>query len=171
MFDCNQLRAYIIRPALKFIHMYSEGAEEMLIAICAQESDGGTYLKQEGGPALGIYQMEPSTHDDIWARFLMISDKEGKTINSLGYNIIKACRFIINPPAEVMIHNLYYATMMARCFWLRVPDPLPLSNDFNGLWRQYKRYWNTEKGLANKDEFVHNYNAFTNKHILIDSRY
>ena len=161
MFNSQQLREYIIRPALQAIHMYSEGAEELLIATCAQESLGGTYLHQSKGCALGIFQMEPATHDDIWNRFCMQEGKEGKELSSLGYQVLKGCRFVTPVPADVMVHNLFYATMMARLFWLRSSEVVLNTKDINNLWFPYKKYWNTEHGAATKVEFLTNYHRFT----------
>lgn len=65
--NCEQLRLYVIRPTLEKIELWSEAAENLLLGTTAQESHMGTYIKQVGkGPALGIYQMEPATHKDIW---------------------------------------------------------------------------------------------------------
>lgn len=169
MLNCTQLRELIIRPALQLINLYSLSAEEMLVATCAQESRGGTFIKQVRGPAFGIYQMEPATHDSIWQEKLMFDDKDGKTINSLGYLILKGCKYIVSVPADTMIHNMFYSAMMARVFWLRFPEPLPSPDDFPEIWRQYKKHWNTEKGDATKEQFIRNYNNFTGRHIILDN--
>src|SRR5260221_162978 len=43
---------------------------ELLLGTALQES-GLTYRVQlGGGPARGLFQMEPNTHDDIWDNFL-----------------------------------------------------------------------------------------------------
>jgi hypothetical protein len=47
-----------------------QAAEELLLGTALQES-GLIYRRQlNNGPALGLFQMEPATHDDIWADFL-----------------------------------------------------------------------------------------------------
>ena len=69
MIDNKQLRECIIKPTLDSLQMYSQAAEELLVFTCACESLGGTYLKQVKGPALGIYQMEPATYQDIWENY------------------------------------------------------------------------------------------------------
>lgn len=61
MINTNQLREYVIIPALSKLNAYSKDAEELLIFTCAVETNGGEYLKQIQGPALGIYQCEPTT--------------------------------------------------------------------------------------------------------------
>ena len=69
--DAEQLRKDIVRPAIEKIGLWSQEAEDLLIGTAAQESHLGTYLRQLGdGPALGIFQMEPATHNDIHENFL-----------------------------------------------------------------------------------------------------
>ncbi len=172
MINIGQLRTYIIQPALKAMGDYSPDIEEMLIAICAQETQGGTYLKQIHGPALGIYQMEPGTHDSIWLNQLSNSypsTLHGATthrvLNNIGEKIISACQYSVlyHPSAEMMIYNLWYATMMARAFWLDVHEPIPNKDDLASIWLQYKKYWNTPAGEATKQEFFNNYHRFTSE--------
>ena len=71
MIDKAQLTDYIIKPTLLQIGLFNHTAVNLLLGTCAQESRMGTYVHQLGnGPALGIYQIEPATHNDIWANFL-----------------------------------------------------------------------------------------------------
>ena len=70
MLDADQFTRLIIRPALKIIGLDFRAAEELLLGTALQESRL-TYLHQlGGGPALGLFQMEPGTHDDIWTNYL-----------------------------------------------------------------------------------------------------
>ena len=72
-FDARQFRECIIRPTLRALEPeipHSLVAEELLMLTAAHESHLGTYLKQKGGPALGIYQMEPATYRDLHENFL-----------------------------------------------------------------------------------------------------
>lgn len=64
------LRDLIIRPTLVEMGHYSPAAEALLLGTAAHESHGGRYLSQIRGPARGIYQMEPATHDDLWRHYL-----------------------------------------------------------------------------------------------------
>lgn len=43
---------------------------ELLLLTCAAESAMGKYIMQVGGPARGIFQMEPNTEKDIWENWL-----------------------------------------------------------------------------------------------------
>jgi len=67
----GQLRGDIVYPTLHYIGLWSDAAETLILGTIAQESRCGEYVKQVGGgPALGICQMEPATHDDIWLNYL-----------------------------------------------------------------------------------------------------
>ena len=60
----------VIRPALTKINLWSRSAEELVLGTAIVES-GLTYLKQRGeGPALGLWQIEPATHEDLYTNFL-----------------------------------------------------------------------------------------------------
>ena len=65
--DKKQLTELIIIPTLKEIPKgYSEEAVMAIQMIIAHESCGGKYIAQTKGPALGVIQMEPFTHDQVW---------------------------------------------------------------------------------------------------------
>lgn len=156
MIDTHQLRELVIGPALDAIDLYCRGAEELLMATAAQESKCGYYLKQLANTpmaALGLYQMQPDTHDNIWDTTLMKH-------SSLGFRLMSACNYGIRPKAEFMIYNLRYASMMARVFWLHVKEDMPKEDDLDTIWYLYKKYWNTSSGKATKEEFFENYSRY-----------
>ena len=68
--DVVQLRREVLRPTLRYLELWSPAAENLVIGTAAHESGGCRYLTQIGGPALGLYQIEPATHDDLWTNFL-----------------------------------------------------------------------------------------------------
>lgn len=146
MIKHQHLREYIIRPVLKSLGLYSLQAEELLVLTAAQESRLGYYLHQEGGgPALGIYQMEPATHDDIWTHYLAFNRSLGDSIRVYGSD------------AQSMVGNLYYATAMARAHYRRVKEGLPAADDIQGLARYWKEYFNTPSGKGTEAECIRNY--------------
>ena len=60
--------------------MYSPVAENLIMGTAAQES-GFTYIKQlGGGPALGMFQVEPATAEDILFRYLKIRRTSGSDL-------------------------------------------------------------------------------------------
>ena len=83
MLNIAQFREFIVIPTLHDLVLNSTAAEELIVFTCATESLGGTYLKQVNGPAIGIYQMEPETYNDIWQNYIM---KHGSLMLILGSN-------------------------------------------------------------------------------------
>ena len=77
MFNITQFRENIVNPVLHDLQMYTKEMAELIVFTCAVESNGGTYVKQIKGPALGIYQVEPSTFTDIWVNFISACSNKG----------------------------------------------------------------------------------------------
>ncbi len=147
MFNSKQFRQLILQPTLKEMNLWSKEAEDLLCMVMAWESEGGTYLAQINGPAIGIFMMQPSTHDDIWENFLS-KHTMWQDIAIFRYH---------DQPYE-MISNLEYATAMARVFFLRIKEPIP--KDLDSLSAYAKKYWNTEKGKATPEDYLQAYHKF-----------
>jgi hypothetical protein len=160
--NCEQLREYIIRPALHEIGLYSEDAEELLIATCAHESKGSVYIAQIKGPALGIYQIEPKTFYNVWEKMKESYGYNGS--RGLIYkNIMRGCNFSEDPRSDELITNLKFSTMIARVLYYISSEVLPNKDSIDEIWEFYKKVWNSSLGKATKDEFVADYKKFTGK--------
>lgn len=153
MLNISQFRELIVKSTLNDLLLYSEDAEELMIFTCATESLGGTYLKQINGPALGIYQMEPATHNDIWQNYIYENQK-------ILMKLMTTFRCNVFPPEEWLIYDLRYATAMTRLFYDRIKEPLPSAKDIDDIWSYYKQYYNTPLGAAQKDESIKRYHDF-----------
>jgi len=153
MIDCTQFRSLIIEPVLSRLQLYSKEAEEVLVFTCAVESNGGTFVHQVKGPALGIFQIEPNTYTDIWINFIR-SRNQLATLMALHFGCNKI------PDLDRLIYDLHFATAMARIHYLRVRPVMPKANDIDGIWDYYKKYYNTEKGKAKKEESIKKYQDF-----------
>lgn len=153
MIDPDQLTRLIIRPSLKLMGMHSRAAEQLLLGTACAESACGKYLHQVGGPALGIYQMEPFTHDDIWGTYI-------KYRLDLGISM----RHIISPEdlgkpgmppkSALLVHDLRYATIMARLKYRRSPMPLPVAGDWEGMAAMWKAVYNSAAGKGTVEHFM-----------------
>jgi hypothetical protein len=149
--DAKQLKLFVIVPTLAKLGLYSDSAVNLLLGTCAQESRMGTYLKQINGPALGIYQVEPNSHEDIWDNYLKYrSELAGRVLG------------IDSRDTNNLIVNLSYATAIARIHYLRAPDPFPEHNDIEGLAHYWKRYYNSYEGKGTVEEFIDNYKRYVN---------
>lgn len=153
MFDLAQLRDEIIKPALQDLIMLSDEAVELMLFTCAVESDGGTYIKQIKGRALGIYQMEPETYNDIWTNYIPAKQ-------SLKLQLIHRFNAPTMPDEYRLVYDLRFATAMTRIHYFRVAERLPNLHDLVGLWNYYKNYYNTSQGKANYNDSMLAYQRF-----------
>lgn len=156
--DLQQLREYVVIPTLSNLGMYSEAAEQLVMGTISQESEG-TFLKQiGGGPALGIIQMEPATHKDIWLNFLKYTDCLGGDIRELISAEADESYESRGYPDELeLMTNLKYAVAMCRVHYWRKPQSLPDANNINGLAEYWKEHYNTFKGAGTVRQFVDNF--------------
>ena len=116
------------------------------------ESDCGEYRKQFGdGPARGIFQMEPATHDDIWNNYLIYRDDLANVIITLADD---------ETTSERLEMDDTYACAMARIHYLRVKEPLPVFHDVEALAKYWKKYYNTELGKGKSSHAVEKYNEY-----------
>lgn len=153
MLDWRQLKELVIEPALQDIGMLSDEATYLLLFTCAVESNGGTYLKQIKGPALGIYQMEPATYNDIWHNYIVFKQQLSLM---LGHNF-NAFRI---PSEDRLIYDLRFASAMARIHYVRVKEALPGATNVEAIYDYYKKYYNTGLGKADKEKCLMAYKAF-----------
>ena len=145
--NIHQFRTYVLRPTLEQIQLWSESAEMLLLGTALTESGDLHYLHQLGqGPAQGVYQMEPHTHDDIWDNYLAFKKELRREV--LAYLAP------VPEPKDQLMTNLAHATVMARVHYLRVRAALPKHDDLRGLANYWKRYYNTELGAGKPDTFV-----------------
>ena len=153
--DIQQLRDLVVRPALEIIGLGGTAAEELMIGTILQESNGGHWLHQLGsGPAIGICQMEPTTHDDIWKNYLRFHSDLAAKLQSL-----TVAAHVGEMPASEMAGNLYYAVAMARLVYARVHEPLPPAGDLAAQAAYYKQHYNTAGGAATTLQYVANWQA------------
>lgn len=145
------LRALVIRPALAALELGGDAAEELLLGTAAQESGCGRRLAQQGGPALGVWQIEPATHDDLWNNFLRYRAALAAKLDGL--------RAAALPASAQLAGNLPYGCAIARLIYLRVPAALPAAGDLAGQAAFYKAHYNTGAGAATLAEYLDNARA------------
>lgn len=147
MIDSQQLLDWVIRPTLLSIGLNSEPAQRLVLGTACQESICGRYIHQLGGPALGIYQMEPATHADL-SRWL-------GTHPALQSGVARLAR---RYTSEELIGNLYYATAFCRIAYYR--DPAPLPETLHEQAAYWKRIYNTAGGAGTVDEYLSNWQRY-----------
>lgn len=151
MLDLRQCRLHLVRPVLTRLGAHSRAAENLVIGTAVQESRLRFLRQLQDGPARGIFQMEPDTHDDIWENYLAFRPELRERVESF----LAASQ----DKVEQLIWNFAYATAMCRVHYLRVPYPLPDADDIEGLAAYWKRHYNTELGRGTAEEFARHYEA------------
>lgn len=138
----KRLRFYIRQSLVAHGLPCNDSAVELLLMIAAHESGLFKYVQQINGPALGIFQMEPETHDEV-QRYMVRCKPRFENIK-------------LSSP-ERLIFDVRYAVAMARIFFMRFPEALPMPNDIKGLAKYAKRYWNTTIGKATPEDYERAY--------------
>lgn len=144
--DLKQFRDLIVRPALQQINYYSLEAEQLVMATAMAESKIHYVHQVGGGPARSFFQIEPATHDDIWARFI---SRKMLLLNDLKPLIIRDMDLL-----DQLHGNLFYSAAMCRIFYLRIREPLPKAYDWHGMARYWKKYYNTRLGKGTEQGFL-----------------
>ena len=152
MIDIDHFRLHVVRATLTYLRVWSASAEELLLGTAVQES-GLRYLRQfDAGPARGVYQIEPATHDDIVKRYLKRKPALANKVDAL---------LAPEPsPIDQLATNLSYATAIARLRYWMDPEALPEADDIDGLGKYWKRVYNTLAGKGRAEEFVANYRRY-----------
>ena len=161
MINPSQLRYSIVMPTLVAMDMWSPAAENLLMGTAMQESRCGEYLVQIRGPALGIFQMEPATAEDIIFRYLQERPQLLRQFEtawrSLDSRPVNWHSVKLGQVCDEIAYNLRFATAIARIRYWMVPDPLPDFDDIAGLAAYWKAHYNTPLGRGTEAEFIHNY--------------
>lgn len=121
----------------------SESAVELLLGTCAAESDFGEFRRQVGGgPARGIFQMEPETF--YWVRNYCRHDApilEGRDVADL------------ETDDELAI-------VAARARYRVIPVALPAAENIEGLALYWKFGYNTISGAGTIAKFLDKYKLY-----------
>ena len=148
--NVKQLRELVIKPALQSLELYSKEAEDLLMEIACQESLCGHFLHQTNGPALGIFQVEPATHKDLWENFLEYKPTLRDRIKLYRNGTVRDLE-------KYLETDLLYAAMIARLIILRIPAPIPTTRSRRADY--WKQYYNTPLGAGTIGEYLANANT------------
>ena len=128
-------------------HLCTPPAIEILLMTCAHESLFGEHMKQIGGPALGLFGIEPATHDSIFANYF---NKRYPEFKQKEHAVL----------GQESIDALKYQIIVARGIYADKVEPLPSENDIQGMAAYYKKHWNTMQGAAKIPDVINNYMRF-----------
>jgi hypothetical protein len=131
----------LVTADLKKWGLHSDSAVKTICMATAHESGLGKYRKQlGGGPALGLQQIEPTTHDSIWTYSDTIRERARE------FGILRDLNQLENDDS--------YSIWVARHYLLMDVDPLPVGDIATALY--CKSYWN-RTGKATAEEYLRDY--------------
>lgn len=160
-------KAEVVRPVLLAMGAWSREAESLLTGTAMVESKLRHLVQLGGGPALGPYQMEPTTHESLWRDFLRYRPWRAAAVVRLlnrdvdlpdplsdanAHHVALALEedLIVHPEAAEIPGLWAYATAMARCRYLWDPRPIPIHPW--GLAQYWKRVYNSHLGAGDPFE-------------------
>lgn len=142
---------YLTTAVTMDMDRHSDEATLAIMQIIAHESNGGKHWEQMGGgPALGVIQMEPTTHDSVWD-------------NSDSIHLLSQ-KMCVPRGLDKLRTSAMYNIFMARCYLLMDPDPLP--KDPTSMSYYLKKYWNSEGGAANQLDYYYKWSKWRERGTL-----
>jgi hypothetical protein len=149
----NDLREWIIKPALLGLGEYSEVAENLLLGTAAQESLLGSHCYCAQTKGLGLYRITAEKHRELWDTYLV----QFPDLASLQRGLASQQQFLKDPHGELM-NNLIYTTGMAWMIYRRAAIETGKSLDLSTLAQLWALHFdNGTDALRNADEFVQTY--------------
>lgn len=142
----KQLLKLVVEPELKRMGLYTPGWAKFILMIIAHESMQGRYIKQVKGPALGLSQMEPFTHNAIVS---YLRERRPEIVHYMH-------KYHGGFDSEKLIYDLRYMVAMSRLFFVRFPERLP-DESATSLAEYAKRRWNTIAGAAEPRDYLEAY--------------
>jgi hypothetical protein len=148
--DLSQFKSLIVRPVIHSLPLPGDPVAriELTTGIMLKES-GLIWLKQMGGgPAEGLGQMEPVTHDDLWRTFLPYRpDLRAAVMQWLPQKYAQ----VPIPDTAALIGCAYYAAAMTALRFYRSPVSLPAAGDARAQCAAWKAGYNTAGGKGRID--------------------
>ena len=121
--NVEQFYELVLKPSLKKLESFnskinSAESRKLMLATFCHESNAGTYLKQRGGgPALGVYQIEPAT-----AAFIQEYIRRKPSLLDV---IDSSFPFWHVNTGSKLVCDLSLSTVFARIKYWTIPEPIP----------------------------------------------
>ena len=132
----HDFRDRVVNPTLRTLDLWSPAAERLVFLTAIHESGLRSLLQRGGGPARGVYQIEPATMADVIER----TQKKYPRLWS------RAELFLAPAPSldDQLVTNLAWATVICRLKYYLVPESLPYAGDRSALAAYWGKWYQTE---------------------------
>jgi hypothetical protein len=150
--DARQLLMHVIRPALRQLGTpyATPAAEQLVLGTAATESSLRWIYQRPDGPAVGLWQMEPSTFRWLRDGFLD-GDSRGRAELRSG---VRQLSMGSPPEPHELAGNLFLGAAFCRLRYLADPHVLPPAFDVVALAGTWKRVYNTHLGAGTPSNFI-----------------
>ena len=155
--DPREVRDLIVRPTLEILQLPNPLVSERLIMGTAAQESGFGHIKQVGGPALGLWQMEPATFNDLFYGFLRSSKQASLRLRLQNFILDGAESLRRIEPADQLKGNLYFSAAMCRIHYYAKPFTMPVNASAAELATIWKRWYNSMLGAGTEVQFIANY--------------
>ena len=138
----------IVEYALYRIDAYSDDALTLVVRTGMAES-GYRALKGygEGNPAIGFFQIEPATLNDMIDNYIKYRSHYEKNLISLGMNFQKDTIMSV-------MSNIGGQAALCRIHYRRDKHSIPSWDDLEGQAKYWKRVYNTNLGRGITEHFI-----------------
>lgn len=120
----------------------SQDAVHLLLGTAAVESEFGTYIRQVGGgPALGVFQIEKATFNDLRQRY--------------GHDYILEHEW-----HDKCEWDLRTSIIFARLKYWSIPKALPPAESVEAMADYWKKWYNTPAGGGTVEQFIEKYHRY-----------
>lgn len=149
-----QFARFVVRPTLQSLGLDSLAARRLVVGTMLAESLGSFLDQIVGpddttlGPAVGLYQIEMATYNDLYKNFL--SNQKRLAVY---FALQKLLAAVPEPPYQ-LVTNLSYATAICRLIYYRRPEPLPDAHNLFSIASYWKKFYNTPVGAGTVNGFM-----------------
>lgn len=159
--NSKHLKILIVETLSELPEKYrTDEAVDLLMLTAAQESHMGEYLYQiGGGPARGVFQIEPDTCNDLIKNFIAYTP-------SL-YEYLWNFKSSSSNNLTELAGNIPHQITVARLEYWRHPEKLPVKTSYGdeyeyieALAKYWKKWWNTSAGKGTVNEAIGNYHKY-----------
>ena len=134
----------IAKKVCKELDMYSKDSVDLIIATGNAET-GYKHLEQMGGgPALGFFQIEKATIDDVIDNYARYRPQVMHVLLDLG--------MIQGEEHFSVMSNIALQVAFCRLCYRRVPDPIP--KNLKDMAQYWKKFYNTPGGKGTVKHFL-----------------
>ena len=136
----------IIEKTLKKVDgLYSKEGVDLIYETGNTESRYMALEQGGGGPALGFFQCEPATMDDVWKNYVSYRAPLKVQLWELGYKEDDRMTFLSNIAVQAALCRLHYR---------RDSAPIPSWDDLEAQAEYWKRVYNTVIGKGTVTHFM-----------------